>query len=30
MDEIRYQSGGTGNELTMIKRGVVGKAVPPA
>ena len=30
MDEIRYQSSDTGNELTMIKRGVVGKAVPPA
>jgi len=29
MDEIRYQSSDTGNELTMIKRGVVGKAVPP-
>lgn len=28
MDEIRYQSTDTGNELTMIKRGVVGKAVP--
>lgn len=30
MDEIRYQSSDTGNELTMIKRGVVKEAVPPA
>ena len=30
MDEIRYQSTDTGNELTMIKRGVVENAVPPA
>ena len=29
MDEIRHRKTETGNELTMIKRGVVGNAVPP-
>lgn len=29
MDEISHRATDTGNELTMIKRGVVGKAAPP-
>lgn len=29
MDEVRHQTTATGNELTMIKRGVVGKVMSP-